>query len=157
VIHGDIKPGNICIPRKDKPVLIDWESAKQIGIPSPTINGTLCFSSPDSLLRRPPSPRDDLFSLAYTIIYLCSNQRLPWLEMAENITSNTDLVAAREQCRRLAFFMDTFSTATLCRGLPTVYQDFLAYVRSLNADSIPAYDEWSQKFQLKVRHGPGCL
>lgn len=78
-----------------------------------------------------PSRRDDLESLAYSLIYFLIG-RLPW----------QDMKARTSKQKRMRIFEKKLQTPVeeLCRGLPRVFSDFLLYCRELKFDQEPNYD-----------------
>ncbi len=78
-----------------------------------------------------PEKRDDLESLAYTLLYLLRGS-LPWLE--EHPATSTSSIKAQ------------IVPEELCRDLPPVYAQFLTYSRELTADVEPNYDFFIQAF-----------
>lgn len=139
-IHCDIKPGNFMIrDHKHRPTvfLIDFGLAQLFRDPRTNLHrpfttdhsiiGTLPFSSVNCQQGYAQSRRDDLESLAYTIIYLALGD-LPW-------TGNT-----AEINEEAVFHKKPSITAEeLCDGLPAPFCDFVTYVRSLGFDEEPDY------------------
>lgn len=139
-IHRDIKPGNFMIRVDDfHPTLflIDFGLARlfrnpatYLHIPFTTnhsITGTLLFVSVNGQQGYAQSRRDDLESLAYTIIYSALGD-LPW-------TSNTTGNNEEEILRKKA----SITVEELCEGLPAPFCKFVTYVRSLGFDQKPDY------------------
>lgn len=78
-----------------------------------------------------PSRRDDLESLAYTLIYFLAG-RLPWQNMkARN---------SRQKRQRIYEKKINTSVEELCRGMPSVMATFIRYTRNLKFDEAPNYD-----------------
>ena len=136
-IHHDIKPTNFMI-LVDHPspntFLIDFSLAQQfhnpktyLHIPYSThylIVGTLPFSSINRQQGHAQSHRNDLESLAYTIIYSACG-KLPWTSLHDHeaILQKKSLI----------------TTEDLCQGLPTPFCNSVTYVRSLGFDKKPDY------------------
>jgi hypothetical protein len=97
------------------------------------------------------SRRDDLISLAYTIVSLLKGP-LPW-EYCESGTRKHREDRVREKKR-------TWTGARLCEGLPEEFVNFVDYVCGLEYEQQPDYDHWKQMFHmLLIRLGPppdGC-
>jgi serine/threonine protein kinase len=139
-IHRDIKPANFMI-RDDglhpTVFLIDFglaqlyrNPAMYLHIPYSTdhsIVGTLPFTSINGQQGHSQSRRDDLESLAYTII--CSARGdLPW----------TTISACGDREAVLQKKMST-TAEELCEGLPAPFRNFVNYVSSLDFDGKPDY------------------
>ncbi len=67
VVHGDVKPDNIILPRSLHPVLIDLGVARAIGKKS--VAGTPGWSAPE-FLRGEVSPEADIYSVGVLILFL---------------------------------------------------------------------------------------
>jgi hypothetical protein len=92
-----------------------------------SIIGTLSFASINGQQGHAQSRRDDLESLAYTIIYSALGD-LPW---TSHPSGNDENAVLR---------MKTLITAEeLCEGLPAPFCEFVTYVRSLGFDEKPDY------------------
>ena len=92
--------------------------------PHNPIIGTLPFTSIIGQQGGTQSRRDDLESLAYTIIYLARG-KLPW-------TSCHGAKAVLQ--KKLGVPIEE-----LCQGIPTPFCDFVTYVHSLGFDEKPDY------------------
>jgi serine/threonine protein kinase len=92
-----------------------------------SIIGTLSFASINSLQGNSQSRRDDLESLAYTIIYSALGE-LPW---TSDLTSKNVGAALRKKT--------SITVEELCEGLPAPFCEFVTYVRSLGYDVKPDY------------------
>ncbi|KAF8491075.1 kinase-like domain-containing protein [Russula emetica] len=139
-IHRDIKPGNFMIRADNLPptlFLIDFGLARlfrnpatYLHIPFTTnhsIVGTLPFASISGQQGNVQSRRDDLESLAYTIIYSALGE-LPW---TSNSAGNDEEVVL---CKKTSITVEE-----LCEGLPAPFCKFITYVRSLGFDKKPDY------------------
>jgi serine/threonine protein kinase len=138
--HRDIKPANFMIQVDDHSpnvFLIDFGLAQRFCNPATYVHiphtkdrstiGTLPFMSINGQQGFTQSRRDDLESLAYTIIY-STRGSLPWGgspgERSETILS-----------KKLSI-----PTGKLCEGLPTIFCDFVTHVQSLDFDEKPDYE-----------------
>jgi serine/threonine protein kinase len=92
-----------------------------------SIIGTLPFASINSQQGNSQSRRDDLESLAYTIIYSALGD-LPW-------TSNS----AGDKEGAVLPRKTAITVEELCEGLPAPFCKFVTYVRSLGFDEKPDY------------------
>jgi serine/threonine protein kinase len=137
-IHRDIKPGNFMI-RVDNltVVLIDFGLAQLFRNPATylhipysknhSIVGTLPFTSINGQQGHAQSRRDDLESLAYTIIYSARGS-LPWT----NLSARSDKEAILQ--KKLLVTVEE-----LCEGLAAPFCKFISHVRSLGFDEKPDY------------------
>jgi hypothetical protein len=92
------------------------------------------------------SRRDDLESLAYTILSLLK-ESLPW-EICRNGT-----IKHREN--RIRKKKRTWTGARLCKGLPEEFGYFVDYARGLAYEQEPDYKHWKHKFRVlfdKLQH-----
>jgi serine/threonine protein kinase len=142
-VHLDVKPDNfvIGIGELSKQVfLIDFGLAQLFRDPAThshtmqtdgsNVLGTICYSSINCHLGLPPSPRDDLESLVYVIVYLAKGS-LPW----QGITvqpgqSYEDEVLKLKQAT---------TVKALCEGLPRPFVEFVEHIRSLEFQDKPDY------------------
>jgi serine/threonine protein kinase len=140
MIHRDIKPDNIVSGLGDKRnifFLIDFGLSKQFRDPktlvhnpykeNKSLTGTPRYASINNHMGVEQSRRDDLESLAYTLIYLCKGQ-LPWqgIKMPKNIKDTR-----KYKNRKILESKMSTPVQELCFGIPRCMQDFLFYVRSL--------------------------
>jgi serine/threonine protein kinase len=142
-IHRDIKPGNFMIrtnshlPMDPTLFLIDFGLAQLFRDPATYLHisyttnhstiGTLSFASVNSQQGYVQSRRDDLESLAYTIIYTALSD-LPW-------TSSSASNDKEEVLHKKSSIM----VEELCEGLPAPFFKFITYIRSLGFDEKPDY------------------
>lgn len=137
-IHRDIKPGNFMIRVDDMTAfLIDFGLAELFRNPAThlhiqystdhSIVGTLPFMSINGHQGHAQSRRDDLESLAYTII--CSaHGDLPWT--SPSALSDPDAVLQKKL---------SSTVEGLCEGLPAPFCEFISHVRSLGFNEKPDY------------------
>lgn len=85
-----------------------------------------------------PSRRDDMEALALMLIHLLTPRGLSWTRNGVPKTDEAHDVLMRE--KRLARPED------LCRGLPSVFEEFLRYCRKLNFEQRPDYERWEDEF-----------
>jgi len=117
--------------------LIDFGLARQFRSPAThlhisftlkhSIVGTLPFLSIHGQQGHTQSRRDDLESLAYTIIFLARG-KLPW--------SSVSICGDHEAVLRKKI---SISAKQLCEGLPPLFTKFVNHVRSLGFDEKPDY------------------
>lgn len=93
--------------------------------------GTPSFSSKNADTGNVQSRRDDMESLAYSLINVALQRPLPWeskpLDEVRTIKAET-------------------STLDLCQGLPRVFADFLTYCSQLEFEERPDYRTWGEEF-----------
>ena len=92
-----------------------------------SIIGTLPFVSINGQQGYSQSRRDDLESLAYTIIYSVLGY-LPWTDIS---IRNDEKAILRKKT--------SVTVEELCAGLPSPFSKFVTYVRSLGFDQKPDY------------------
>lgn len=145
--HGDIKPDNLVLGRKGTPTqdelhMVDFGLARKFrqGPHEEHIQydqqpgcgrGTYAFSSVHVLLGRTSSRRDDLISLAYTLIFLLKGS-LPWLE-----DDSIDSVCKKKL---------TTTSQSLCQPYPRCFQQFVEAVMKLKFAEEPKYDQYLSWF-----------
>ena len=93
-----------------------------------SIVGTLEFMSVNGQQGHTQSRRDDLESLAYTIIF-SARGHLPWI--AASIRRDHKAVLQKKM---------SITAEELCEGLPPLFSEFIIHVRSLDFDKKPDYE-----------------
>ena len=144
IIHRDIKPENFLIGKGKKIstlYLCDFGLAKRFrdkktGDHIPYINnkhftGTPSFASVYTHLGCEQSRRDDLESLAYTLIYLGTGT-LPWKGLKSK--------GKDEKYSKILTKKMNSKSEELLKGLPNEFMSFLQNVRDLQFDQKPDYD-----------------
>jgi serine/threonine protein kinase len=87
VVHGDIKPGNIMIPKTGETMLTDWGVARILGTVGSRIKGSSTFASPEVLIRWDAGEnwsgdyQSDLFSIG-AVAYLLLSGKHPFLHQS---------------------------------------------------------------------------
>lgn len=93
-----------------------------------------------------PSRRDDLEAVALMLIHLLTPRGLSWTRNGVPKTSEAHDLLIREKRNALP--------EDLCKGLPTVFEEFLRYTKRLKFDQCPNYREWIGRFkELAVNEG----
>ena len=93
-----------------------------------------------------PSRRDDLEAVALMLIHLLTPNGLSW---TRNGVPKTDI--AHERLKRAK---ESASPAELCAGLPSEFEEFLRYCRTLGFYQQPDYARWIQAFKdVAADHG----
>ncbi|KAL7720308.1 Casein kinase [Entamoeba marina] len=132
-IHRDIKPDNFIMGVGIKCnicYLIDYGLSKPYlnrnrqHVPfnsDRSLTGTARYASLNNHLGKEQSRRDDLESLAYTMVYFLKGS-LPWQGLIET------------------------SIQDLCTGLPCEFSSFISYCQQLKYEEEPNYTFWREKF-----------
>ena len=136
-IHRDIKPDNFMVRFDKKIHLIDFGLAQyfrdpitHIHIPQTSGNdlvGTIWYTSINSHMGIQLSRRDDLESLAYTLMYLVRGN-LPWQGISIFRSRRRAVLRRKQEIRK-------YLSDTIPSGLTT----FLDYVQSLSFQECPDY------------------
>jgi serine/threonine protein kinase len=144
-VHQDIKPGNICVSRKNNKdaFLIDLGFAERIVDPKTgcfkpmqvknSFKGNYAFCSDNVLFGVTPSKRDDLESLAYVAAYLLQGE-LPW--------AIEPLKESKMHAQRQVLL------TKLMEGLPQGLNDWIRYCKSLKYDQKPDYGRITHMIDL---------
>ncbi|KAF3632871.1 putative thioredoxin-related transmembrane protein 2-like [Capsicum annuum] len=158
-VHGDVKPENFLLgppgtPDEKKLFLVDlglatkWcdtSSGRHVEYDQrpDVFRGTVRYASVHAHLGRTGSRRDDLESLAYTLIFLL-RAKLPWQGY---------------QGENKGFFVCKKKMATspeaLCLLCPAPFRHFVEYVVNLKFDEEPKYAKYISLFDGIVGPNPG--
>ena len=149
-VHRDIKPQNVMIgrgPNSSIFYLVDFGLASQFdrtkkesGLPPlvlTQVTGNQLFASVGNHLNIEQTPKDDLESLGYMIVYLL-NGKLPWSGLVEknktkvaNILTNTKM---------------TSSVYEIIGDAPEEFATYLRMIKALKSDEIPEYQKYRDLF-----------
>jgi len=157
-VHGDIKPENFLLgppggPQEKKLFLVDlglatrWQD-QVIGThvdydQRPDVfRGTVRYASVHAHLGRTGSRRDDLESLAYTLLFLLKG-RLPWQGYQGD---NKGYLVCKKK-------MST-SAEQLCRNTPAAFRQFMEIVVNMKFDEKPKYRYLVALFEPLCGAGP---
>ncbi|TFB03780.1 Casein kinase I isoform delta-A, partial [Trichoderma ghanense] len=143
LLHRDVKPDNFAMgfgAEKGKTVYIldfglvgDYlNNDRTVLAPSYAFCGSYYWAAISAHLDRSQSPKDDLESLAYMLIYFARGS-LPWQGYAYPDEPTNDM---RERITRLKL---SIPVDVLCRDLPSAFARHLKYVRSLGYGDRPNY------------------
>lgn len=90
--------------------------------------------------------RDDIESLAYTLIYL-ARKDLPWMQF-----KRTQSVSIKDLNRKVHCMKRDVNIDLLCKNLPNTLKDFLNYSRNLTFETKPNYVRWMRLFQKQQQN-----
>ncbi|KAG2591578.1 hypothetical protein PVAP13_5NG492200 [Panicum virgatum] len=157
-VHGDVKPENFLLgtagtPEEKKLFLVDlglatkWkDSATGLHVDydqrPDVFRGTVRYASVHAHLGRTGSRRDDLESLAYTLVFLLRG-RLPWQGYQGE---NKGFLVCKKK-------MAT-SPESLCCFCPQPFREFVEYVVNLKFDEEPNYAKYVSLFDSVVGPNP---
>lgn len=139
IIHKDIKPSQFLLTHDQKKIfLVDFgistffrvNNKHKIFKTKCRFKGSILFSSINTHLGFRLSRRDDLESLAYSLLYLMKGE-LPW-KIMENANSSKYIKVVLNQ--KLNIKRDY-----LFRGIPAEFESFFLYCRKLLYDQTPNY------------------
>mmetsp|Transcript_9147 Transcript_9147/g.17112 ORF Transcript_9147/g.17112 Transcript_9147/m.17112 type:complete len:599 (+) Transcript_9147:465-2261(+) len=149
-VHGDIKPENFLLgppgsSTENKLFLVDlglatrWRDAVcnthvEYNQQPDVFRGTVRYASVHAHLGRTASRRDDLESLAYTLMFLLKS-RLPWQGYQGD---NKGYLVCKKK-------MAT-SAESLCRYSPPAFRQFMEIVTNLKFDEVPKYSQLAALF-----------
>jgi len=151
LLHRDIKPDNFTVGRGDNAsicYIIDYglckryrNSRTKAHIPFKTnkkLTGTARYSSVNTHMGIEQSRRDDMECLGYTFIYLARGE-LPWQGIkAENKKEKYDKIMERK---------NDVPIESLCKGLPMDFVTYMYYVKNLQFEDKPDYNQLKKLFR----------
>ena len=142
LIHRDIKPDNFLMGlKKNKSIvyICDFGLCKMFRDPNgkhipfqegKSLTGTSRYASISSHLGYEQSRRDDLESLAYSLIYF-SRGSLPWMGIKAQ--------SKEEKYKKILQIKLNSTVNVLCDKLPKEFIEFVNYIKSLAFDDKPNY------------------
>ena len=146
IVHRDIKPENIVVglgSNYNQFILVDYGlSSFYRDMETNEINplfqesqfaGTSRYASINAHLGLSPSPRDDLESLAYMLVYFLKGS-LPWQNLSSNYLIGIEALKKR------------ITPEQLCEGLIPEFSIFLNEIRQMSYESIPDYSQFRALF-----------
>ncbi|MFS7907514.1 putative protein kinase CK1-CK1-Pl family [Helianthus anomalus] len=157
-VHGDVKPENFLLgqpstPQEKRLFLVDlglatkWREGAggqhvEYDQRPDMFRGTVRYASVHAHLGRTASRRDDLESLAYTLVFL-HRGRLPWQGYQGD--NKSYLVCKKKM---------TTSTDTLCEHCPAPLKQFLDVVVNMKFDEEPNYSKLISLFEDLLSPNP---
>ena len=155
IVHRDIKPDNFVIGLHNNSsilYLIDFGISRRYIDPKTKQHiqyregrkfcGTSRYGSINSHIGIECSRRDDLESLAYTLIYLLKGY-LPWQGLKQQKLS----MFPKKEIDELMQFKLSTSVEIICDGLPIEFSRFLSDVRKLEFTARPNYEAYRTMFR----------
>uniref|UniRef100_A0A0R0K5Y3 non-specific serine/threonine protein kinase n=1 Tax=Glycine max TaxID=3847 RepID=A0A0R0K5Y3_SOYBN len=168
-VHGDVKPENFLLgppgtPNEKKLFLVDlglatrWRDSStglhvEYDQRPDVFRGTVRYASVHAHLGRTGSRRDDLESLAYTLVFLLRG-RLPWQGYQVIIVSNSHLSTNENKGFLVCKKKMATSPETLCCLCPQPFRQFVEYVVNLKFDEEPNYARYISLFDGIVGPNP---
>ena len=156
LIHRDIKPDNCMIGLENPNVIYltnfglatkycSSKTGKHI-LPKfkGTFTGTLKFCSSNAQRGNQLSRRDDLESLAYTILFFMKG-KLPWEHLMKKFNE-------KEVYLKTYAMKKYMPIKQLCKGCPVEFEDFFKYVRDLKFQEEPNYDYLRKIFETILKN-----
>ncbi|CAD8198764.1 unnamed protein product [Paramecium pentaurelia] len=149
IIHRDIKPENILSKNEsDKIYLIDFGISKNTD--SNFIHkkkllpfiGTSRYASISAHQGIEQTPKDDLESLGYVLIYL-TTQHLPWMNIEKADVQRLD---------KIGKLKENVLLEDLCFGCPNSMLKYMRYVKDLKPNSKPKYGILRGLFLSKLQN-----
>lgn len=152
--RSDIQLGNavVGLPPHEKTVyMIDFGFSKRYIDPTTSRHledsrrprdfiGNYWFSSVNVHCKgRVPTRRDDLEAAALMFIHMLTPGGLPWTRNGVPKQDN--------EHERLKKAKRTADPTELCKGLPSVFEEFLRYCRRLRFSEQPDYETWKDEFR----------
>ena len=146
IIHRDVKPENFVMgtgASSNVVYLIDFGLAKKFSFETVARTGrgfvgTAKFASIHAHEGLEQSRRDDLESLAYTLIWMLKGT-LPW--------SNPPGLNPDEKLQKTLDMKRNTPIDELCRGIPAEFCEFLRDVRELEFGETPDYSKYQRMFR----------
>ncbi|KAG8738672.1 hypothetical protein FRC10_006619 [Ceratobasidium sp. 414] len=154
LVHRDVKPDNILWQHADSPkiCLVDFgltytppRSLSDVQLTTTPLDvttgvfGTLAYASLNAHNTQKLTYRDDLESLAYSLVWLLRGS-LPW----SHYTRHGNLLG---RLRQVYEQKERHSGSRLAKGLPREFGALLDYARSLSVEAVPDYAELQKRFQ----------
>ncbi|KAH9613297.1 hypothetical protein KSS87_016092, partial [Heliosperma pusillum] len=168
-VHGDVKPENFLLglpgtPDEKKLFLVDlglatkWRDTTtglhvEYDQRPDVFRGTVRYASVHAHLGRTGSRRDDLESLAYTLIFLLRG-RLPW--QGYQACTQSSVICSLGENKGFLVCKKKMATSpeSLCCFCPLPFRQFVEYVVNLKFDEEPSYAKYVSLFDGIVGPNP---
>ncbi|KAF2211406.1 hypothetical protein CERZMDRAFT_43817 [Cercospora zeae-maydis SCOH1-5] len=150
VVHRDVKPQNFLAGSGANSTVIyvvdlglmsrfasDCSTVDNYVSGTSRLVGTTRFASIRGHEGRDQSPRDDLESLGYMLVYFMRG-RLPWQGLNLPGVEKEQSVMERKKCLK---------AEQLCKGLPKEFADYMRYVKCLSHGEMPDYSKLRDLFR----------
>ena len=151
IVHRDVKPENLVIAYTNDLLSRSCIYLLDFGLAEPYMKdqkylpnvkrkgrtGTTRFMGMHAMRKESPSPRDDLQSLAYTLLFFVRGE-LPW-----DVIDEPD---KKTKKRKVSAMKQALSSANICSGLDPIFQTFLDYTLQLEYDDPPDYEHMKLLF-----------
>ena len=152
IIHRDIKPENFTIGYKNQSTIyiIDFGISKKYKSSrtgkhvkyslTGKLFGTVRYISYNASRGVQQSRRDDLESIGYMLIYLCSG-KLPWQGLKFKD------INARKKYLEMLYLKKFTPPEILCKGLPIEFVEYIKYCKNLAFEQTPDYEYLRNRFR----------
>lgn len=141
IIHCDIKPGNILLPRPDWPLLADFGLYKIMNLPEESsdhgrVSGTPAYAAPEQMRGDLVDPRSDIYSLGL-VLYEMLAGRLPFRsprsanDIVQRLTRNAPPISLFN--KQIDPDLEAVIMRTLMLNPGKRYQDMHSFIKDLSA------------------------
>lgn len=151
IVYGNLNPAAISIEKFEGTEMlrfIDFSSAKfypqvkRSDGSKTRFTGILRYASIRGHQGQELAWKDDLECMSYTLVYLAKG-RLPWIDAPGN--------TPKEKSAAVLQMKLTTSEEEICKGLPSVFTEFMTKVRNLDVNERPNYAEFRNMFKTAAK------